>query len=73
MGMEDYYTHTRCWNYSSGEACGMALNNNEQTVWNNTEYSAHLFAKKAEEIIRSHNTERVSTTKPVSSNHTVGH
>jgi len=50
-GSEDYYTHMRC---ESKGNCGMDLHDNEEVVWNNTEYSTYLFSRKAEDVIKKH-------------------
>ncbi len=58
-GSEDYYTHVRCSSYSGKQDCGLDLRHNEDVVWNNTQYSAHLFASQAEKIIGQHDPNKV--------------
>jgi len=48
-GQVDHYSHTR------KKHNVMDLHDDEEVVWNNTEYSTHLFTRKAEDIIRNHN------------------
>ena len=61
-GMGDHYEHTRC-NPVGGEMCGQDLHHNVgqhlQVVWNNTQYSTHLFTEKTIDIISNHDHNQV--------------
>lgn len=49
-GSEDYITHVRCW--EEGD-CGLDFRNNMKLL-NQSGYSTHMFANRAESIIRDH-------------------
>ena len=52
--MEDYFTHIR--------DDGLDLHDNDQPVWNETgTYSAHLFARKAGQIVQQHAVHQANT------------
>ena len=63
-GSEGYYTHVCCGVgpgfYPPDKACGLDLRDNDNVVWNNTEYSTMLFTKKAIDIVKNHDQSKVS-------------
>ena len=62
-GREDYYNHTLCGSMPGWKppesTCGVDLHQNTQVVWNNTEYSSMLYARKAREIVDNHDPKKV--------------
>ena len=52
VGREDYYTRYRCYQNMCGYAMGSEKGSTNDTYG---EYSAHLFARKAGDVIHSHN------------------
>nr|XP_022320934.1 arylsulfatase B-like isoform X2 [Crassostrea virginica] len=54
-GAEDYFTHARCF----GKLCGTDLRDNMDPANYTGVYSAHLFAQKASEVVKNHNTDKV--------------
>ena len=57
-GAEDYFTHARCF----GKMCGTDLRDNMDPANYTGVYSAHLFAQKASEVVKNHNTDKVYTS-----------
>ena len=66
---EDYFTHERCGafpGWKEGENwCGVDLHENGKVVYNNTEYSTHLFTKRAQKIVQDHNPDQVRGQKNI--------
>ncbi|KAK7097264.1 arylsulfatase J-like [Littorina saxatilis] len=51
-GSEEYFTHSRCYGHGW---CGLDLRDNTDPVFTeNGTYSAHLFTRQAEQVIRQH-------------------
>nr|XP_022327230.1 arylsulfatase B-like [Crassostrea virginica] len=53
-GAEDYFTHARCFE----KMCGTDLRDNMGPANYTGVYSAHLFARKASEVVKNHNTDK---------------
>ena len=61
-GSEEYFSHTRCEIFNKKRGCGMDLHFTDPYSIDRSEngtYSAHLFARKATEIIASHTQDKV--------------
>ncbi|KAK7491342.1 hypothetical protein BaRGS_00017443 [Batillaria attramentaria] len=54
-GSEMYFNHTRCYDRSGSDWCGLDLRDNTTPVFSETgNYSAHLFTRQAVNIVKNH-------------------
>jgi hypothetical protein len=58
-GSGGHYDHTRCFD----NTCGFDLHDHKgmdhEVAWNITQYSTHLFTTKAQDIVKSHDQDKV--------------